>query len=53
MLGKNWAIKVEELGAVMAEAAANGGEDGLIENSRLVERGRQLLKGRAQSTKAP
>ncbi|KAJ4288277.1 hypothetical protein N0V88_007468 [Collariella sp. IMI 366227] len=51
MLGKNWAIKLEELGAFMAEAAANGGDDdGLIENARLVEKGRELLGRRAQST---
>lgn len=46
MLGKNWSITVEELGAYMAEVAANGGDnDGLIENADLVERGRALLKG--------
>jgi len=46
ILGKNWSITVEELGAYMAEVAANGDDnDGLIENADLVTRGRALLKG--------
>lgn len=49
MLGKHWSINVRELGAFMAEAAANGGgKDGIIENVELVERGRGLLGRRAQ-----
>lgn len=54
VLGKNWSITVEELGAFMAQAAASDEENcGLVENWCLVERGRELLAERARSSSSP
>lgn len=45
VLGENWSIRAEELGAFMAYLATNGeGEDSIIENARIVRKGRELLE---------
>jgi hypothetical protein len=45
MLGENWCVRIEELGAYMMHLAVDGeGEDSSIENSRIVRKGRELLK---------
>ena len=42
-LGENWSVKIQELGAFMAFLAIDGaGEEPLIENARIVRRGRDL-----------
>ncbi|KAI1099541.1 hypothetical protein F4804DRAFT_337150 [Jackrogersella minutella] len=44
MLGENWCVRIQELGAYMTYLAINGeGEDHLIENARIVRKGRELL----------
>jgi hypothetical protein len=44
VMGKNWVVRDDELGAFMADLAIRGGEkDTIILNSRIVERGRGLL----------
>ncbi|KAF7558431.1 hypothetical protein G7046_g5728 [Stylonectria norvegica] len=44
-LGENWSIKNDELGAFMTYLAVDGrGEESLIENARIVRRGRELLE---------
>lgn len=45
VLGENWSIRNEELGVFMTYLAIDGeGEDFLIENSRIVRKGRELLE---------
>jgi hypothetical protein len=45
VLGENWSIRNEELGAFMTYLAIDGeGEDFLIENARIVRKGRELLE---------
>ncbi|KAK7424528.1 hypothetical protein QQX98_000493 [Neonectria punicea] len=45
LFGENWCVLNEELGAFMTYLAVSGeGEDHLIENGRIVRRGRELLK---------
>ncbi|KAI0517844.1 hypothetical protein F5B22DRAFT_602694 [Xylaria bambusicola] len=45
MLGENWLVRIEELGAFMTYLAIDGGEEGaIIENARIVRKGRELLK---------
>ncbi|KAF2186590.1 hypothetical protein K469DRAFT_726121 [Zopfia rhizophila CBS 207.26] len=47
VLGKNWAIRGEELGAFVAELVVKGGIEEsavVVENLRMVERGREILK---------
>ncbi|KAF7553548.1 hypothetical protein G7Z17_g3568 [Cylindrodendrum hubeiense] len=44
-MGENWSVRIDELGAFMTYLAIDGeGEDPLIENARIVRRGRELLK---------
>jgi hypothetical protein len=44
MLGKDWVVRDDELGAFMTNLAIHGDEkDSLIFNNRIVERGRELL----------
>lgn len=45
MLGENWCVGIEELGAFMTHLAM-GGEDGssVIENARISNKGKELLK---------
>ncbi|KAI1505757.1 hypothetical protein F5X99DRAFT_415816 [Biscogniauxia marginata] len=45
VLGENWSVRIEELGAFMTYLAINGkGEDSIVENARIVGKGRELLK---------
>ncbi|KAI0814220.1 hypothetical protein GGR55DRAFT_500188 [Xylaria sp. FL0064] len=45
ILGENWCVRIEELGAFMTYLAINGEEEGhVIENARIVRKGRELLK---------
>lgn len=45
ILGENWCVRIEELGAFMTYLAINGeGEDSVIENRRIVRKGRELLE---------
>ena len=45
VFGENWSIRIDELGAFMAYLATDGkGEESLIENARIVRRGRELLE---------
>ena len=45
MLGENWCIRNEELGAFMTYLAIDGkGEDSITENLRIVRKGRELLE---------
>jgi len=45
VLGENWSIRLEELGAFMTYIASNGkGEGSISENARIVRRGRELLE---------
>ena len=45
VLGQNWTVWNEELGAFMVYLVINGeGEEPLIENARIARRGRELLK---------
>ncbi|KAI0419827.1 hypothetical protein F5X98DRAFT_59841 [Xylaria grammica] len=47
ILGENWCVRNEELGAFMAYLAIDGeGESSVIENARIVTKGRELLKSR-------
>jgi hypothetical protein len=42
-LGENWSVKIQELGAFMTYLVVNGkGEESLIENARIVRRGKEL-----------
>ncbi|KAK4084896.1 hypothetical protein Purlil1_10116 [Purpureocillium lilacinum] len=51
ILGKNWSVRVEELGAYMAYLAMGGEEEqSLINNARIVRKGRQTLDSRTDST---
>ncbi|KAI1344453.1 hypothetical protein F5Y15DRAFT_112338 [Xylariaceae sp. FL0016] len=44
LLGDNWCIRVEELGAFMTYLAIDGGEEGSVtENLRIAQKGRELL----------
>ncbi|KAF2963300.1 hypothetical protein GQX73_g10277 [Xylaria multiplex] len=45
ILGDNWCVRSEELGAFMAYLAVDGeGESSVIENARIARKGRELLK---------
>jgi hypothetical protein len=45
MLGKDWVVYDDELGAFMADLAIHGDEkESLIMNRRIVDKGRELLK---------
>ncbi|KAI1347254.1 hypothetical protein F5Y01DRAFT_318901 [Xylaria sp. FL0043] len=45
ILGGNWCVRIEELGAFMTHLAINGEEEGpVIENAHIVRKGRELLK---------
>lgn len=45
LLGENWCINIEELGAFMTYLAVDGqGEEPVSQNLRMVTRGRELLK---------
>ncbi|KAI1427703.1 hypothetical protein F5Y12DRAFT_736512 [Xylaria sp. FL1777] len=45
ILGENWCVRIEELGAFMAYLALGGEEESsVIENARLARKGRELLK---------
>ena len=51
ILGKNWSVRVEELGAYMTYLAMGGEEEqSLINNARIVRKGRQTLDSRTDST---
>lgn len=51
VLGDNWCIRIEELGAFMTYLATDGeGEDSLIENARIVKKGRELLELQEKSS---
>lgn len=44
VLGKDWTVRVDELGAFMGYLAISGeGEEAVIENERIARRGRELL----------
>lgn len=44
LLGENFSVKAQELGAFMAYLAVDGeGEEAVTENARIVRRGRELL----------
>lgn len=45
VMGENWSVRNEELGAFMAYLAISGeGEDPISENVRIVRRGKELLE---------
>ncbi|KAI0430899.1 hypothetical protein F5Y09DRAFT_306442 [Xylaria sp. FL1042] len=45
MLGENWCVRIEELGAFMTHLAINSEEESsVIENAHIVRKGRELLK---------
>ncbi|KAI8966429.1 hypothetical protein F5Y11DRAFT_343490 [Daldinia sp. FL1419] len=45
VLGENWCVRVEELAAFMTYLAIDGqGEDLLLQNTRIVRKGRELLE---------
>jgi hypothetical protein len=45
VLGENWSVRCDELGAFMTYLVIDGeGEDSIIENARIVRKGRELLK---------
>lgn len=45
MLGENWCVLVEELSAFMTYLATDGEEESsVIQNDRIVRKGRELLK---------
>lgn len=45
IMGPSWGIRLEELGAFMTYLAIDGeGESAVIENHRIVVKGRELLK---------
>ncbi len=45
VMGKAWSIRVKELAVYTTYLAVGGGEDGtIIENQRMVEKGRELIK---------
>ncbi|KAH6970663.1 hypothetical protein BKA56DRAFT_496937 [Ilyonectria sp. MPI-CAGE-AT-0026] len=45
VMGENWSIRIDELGAFMTYLAIDGkGEDSITENARIVRKGRELLK---------
>ncbi|KAI1123030.1 hypothetical protein F5Y10DRAFT_286540 [Nemania abortiva] len=45
MLGENWCVRIEELGAFMTYLAIDGeGESSMIENAHIARKGRELLK---------
>lgn len=47
IMGENWSIRSEELGAFMTYLAIDGKEEQPVtENARIVRRGRELLKSR-------
>lgn len=49
LMGDNWIVRLEELGAFMAQLAINGeGEESVIENLRITTRGRELLASKAK-----
>ena len=44
ILGENWSIRIEELGAFMTYLAIDGSsEDCVVENARIVRKGREIL----------
>ncbi|KAI3325811.1 hypothetical protein HD806DRAFT_553083 [Xylariaceae sp. AK1471] len=52
VLGENWCVRIEELGAYMTYLAVDGeGEDSYIENDRIVRKGRELLKSQKDDLK--
>ncbi|PNH43766.1 hypothetical protein VD0004_g3765 [Verticillium dahliae] len=52
LLSVNWVVKIDELAAYMAEVAASGeGEETVVENARIVARGKELLEASAASAK--
>ncbi len=45
ILGDNWCVRIEELGAFMTYLAIDGEEESsVIENAGIVRKGRELLK---------
>ncbi|KAI0460570.1 hypothetical protein F5B21DRAFT_452323 [Xylaria acuta] len=45
LLGENWCVQIEELGAFMTHLAIDGEEESsVIQNARIVRKGRELLK---------
>jgi hypothetical protein len=47
VLGENWSIRLDELGVFMTYLAINGEtEDSIIENARIVRKGRELLESK-------
>ncbi|KAF4472860.1 NADH(P)-binding domain-containing [Fusarium albosuccineum] len=44
VMGENWSIQMEELGAFVTYLAVDGQEDSVIENARMVRKGRELLE---------
>ncbi|KAI1267119.1 hypothetical protein F5Y18DRAFT_379021 [Xylariaceae sp. FL1019] len=46
IMGENWCVRNEELGAFMTHLVVDGDEeDDVIENARIVRKGREVLKG--------
>jgi hypothetical protein len=47
VLGENWSIRLDELGVFMTFLAINGErEDSIVENARIVRKGRELLESK-------
>lgn len=49
LMGENWTVRLEELGAFMVQLAIDAeGEKPIIENAQIVKRGRKLLESKAK-----
>jgi hypothetical protein len=49
-LGENWSVRIEQVGAFMVYLAIDGvGEDAIIENARIVTKGKELLQSQQRS----
>jgi hypothetical protein len=44
LAGRTYSVKVGDLAAALLDVTLNGGENQLVENSELVERGKKFIK---------
>ncbi|KAI1433786.1 hypothetical protein GGR50DRAFT_464697 [Xylaria sp. CBS 124048] len=50
IMGSNWSVLIEEVGAFMTYLVVDGaGESAVVENGRIVQRGREILQSQLQS----
>lgn len=53
VMGENWSVRIDELGAFMTYLAISGeGEDSIIENARIVRKGTELLESQKHRSKS-